>query len=426
MENHWNEDDWNHLEGSEGKKEPFVKEIVLPPTLYKHALRRGYETYKEVGFYLIGLFKKGVCYIHDLIEFEYSEQSGGFIESGMARYMRLKAGLPLGLRIIGHMHKHPGFTQYSDTDKRNFLKYGYANPLNAFLIYIVEPKEKISGYTATAEKIFPVNVSIRELTPDEQLLEKEIKVKFTTKVLIPKNSTYSDFRMLFSEKVSSESLKFLSRPSIQVKGNVAEKNSIISKNSKIEVVPRKVIEIEDVTNNPDLRYRLFMDERETIADLEKSLKQLTNRPKEKGYEVVFYEKGRKLTRATKLKVIKHPLVWSLEKSVLLPIFQNFHKFWEEIIEILQQKESEKIQKALEDSETEVISQHSSNLSKESGLQIIFKNFSTFLNDIFQVLENKNAEKSQKTAKVGDSLKKPEDNLKKKKKNLKRYKLDYYT
>ena len=333
------EDDWNHQDDSEAENRPFVKEIILPPTLYKHVLRRGYETYKEVGFYLIGLFRNGICYIHDLIEFDYSEQSGGFIESGMARYVRLKAGLPLGIQIVGHMHKHPGFTQYSATDRRNFLKYGHANPLNAFLIYIVEPSEEVRGYTASAQEVFPVEVTIRDLTPDEQLLEKELKIEFTTKVLLPKNANYTDFRLIFSENIGSESLKFLSRPSIQVNGKPVEKTGIISEKSNIDIIPRKAIEIEDVANNTRLRYRVFMEEEETIADLEKTLKQLTNLPHEKGYEIVFRESERKLPRDMKLKTIKGSLVWSFEKSMLFPVFKNFHNFWVGIIEILKQKEA---------------------------------------------------------------------------------------
>ncbi len=372
-----------------------MREIILPPFLFRHAIRRGYETYKEVGFYLIGLFKNGVCYVHDIIEFDYSEQSGGFIESGMARYVRLKAGLPLGVQIVGHMHKHPGFTQYSGTDKRNFLRYGNANPLNAFLIYIVDPSEKIKGYTATSEKIFPVDVTIRNLTPEEKLLEREIKIEFKTKVMLPKNSTYSDFLFLFTEKISSESLKFLSRPSIQADDKPTRRDSRISDDSEIKVIPRKGIEIEDVGNNPTLRYRILMEEGETIADLKKSLKQLINLPQEKGYEVVIFEAGQKLSKDTKLKDIRQPLVWDIEKSVLIPIFKNFHKFWGDIVKILEQNESKKKQDPLDSPISEAVNPQ-------------------------ETIEN-----SKNIVKIQDSDDLPDDKSKKKRES-KRYSLDYYT
>ncbi len=321
---------------------PFVKELILPVTLYKYAQKRGNETYKEVGFYLIGIFRKGICYVYDLIEFEYSEQSGGFIESGLARSLRLNAGLPFGLQIVGHMHKHPGFTEYSATDKRNFLQYGNAKPLNAFLIYMVDPYNQIDGYTATAEKIFPIKVNIRDLTTEEMLLEKEIHIAFRTKMLVPKNLAPAEFGLLFSEKIGSEFLKFFSRPTIEIENLSEEQSPVLSEKSKVQIIPRRAVEIEELGKNNTLRYRIFLEENETIADLEKILKKLTYIPKQKGYDIVFYEEGRKLLNDTAIKEINHPLMWSLEKSVLPLIFKKFYEFWKGIVNILIQKEVEQV------------------------------------------------------------------------------------
>lgn len=326
-----------YLDGSDIRDEsdtPAVKEIILPPSLYQHALRRGYQTYNEVGFYLIGLFKNQVCYIHDLLEFDYSEQSGGFIESGMARYVRLKAGLPLGLHIVGHMHKHPGFTQFSATDKRNFLRYGNANPLNAFLIYIVDPHEEIRGYTATAERIFPVKIHHRELSPEEELVEKEICVEFSTKVLLPKKSTYSDFHFLFSEKISSEILKFFSRPTFQISsGNINDEADILA-DAQITIRPRKAVEIKGVGNNKRLQYRIFMEENEKLAALTSNLKELVELPEDKRYEIRLYEEGRELPQDMKVKEISHPVTWQWEISAQYLILKNFLMIWDEVIKIL--------------------------------------------------------------------------------------------
>ncbi|MFX1294748.1 MAG: hypothetical protein ACFFD2_07835 [Promethearchaeota archaeon] len=371
MNNNWDVNDWDYSDDLKMEKGPFIREIILPPTLYEYALKRGAETYKEVGFYLIGIFKKGICYIHDIIEFDYSEQSGGFIESSIARYLRLKAGVPLGLKIVGHMHKHPGFTQYSTTDKRNFLQYGNANPLNAFLIFMIEPHEKISGYTATAEKIFPIEVNIRELTIDETLLEKELKIKFTTKILLPKNSANSDFNLTFSENIGSESLKFLSRSTIYINGISSEKKSEIIEDSKIEIIPRKVVEIEKIGRNSKINYRIFMEETDTITKLEKILKQLVYIPQKKGYDIIFYECERKLPKSTLIKEIEHPIVWSLEKSVLLLVFKKFYYFWKDFFKILKQKKEEGVKKdtnkpEIENREAEQQSQAKKNKISDSN------------------------------------------------------------
>ncbi len=413
--------EWNRINASETKSGPFVKEIILPPSLYSYALERGGETYKEVGFYLVGFFKKGICYIYDLIEFDYSEQSGGFIESGMKRYLRLRAGIPVGLRIVGHMHKHPGFTQYSATDKRNFLRYGNANPLNAFLIYMVDPYPQISGYTATSEKIFPVSVIIRELTSDEELLEKELKIAFSTKVLLPKKTNLSDFNLLFSENIGSETLKVLSRPTIQFNEMDGETASIITEKTRIRVIPRKAVEIEGIGKNKKLRYRIFMEETEIIADLEKILTQLVDIQKQKGYDLVFYENGQKLSKNTKIKEIRLPLTWDLEKSPLLPIFSNFYQFWRNFFKIISQKLVQSEEIASESSESQI-----SKLEKpyqDSELKKLFVNFSKFWKDIFKLSEKKKSEPEMKT--IQEFYELDHSETKKKQRESRGDTLDYY-
>ncbi|HUY00425.1 MAG TPA: hypothetical protein VMV49_12765 [Candidatus Deferrimicrobium sp.] len=420
----WDTEDWDSME-EDRQEGPFINEIILPTALYKAALRRGYQTHKEVGFYLIGLFKRGVCYVYDLIEFDYSEQSGGFIEGNMSRYIRLKAGLPLGLRIVGHMHKHPGFTQYSATDKQNFLRYGHANPLNAFLIYIVEPYEKISGYSATATKIFSVKVTIRDLRSEEALLEKDLKLEFKTKVMIPKDSTISDFNLIFSENINSESLKFLSRPTIQINDMPYNKTAIISTGSDLKVIPRKPIEIKDIGNNNSIHYRIFMEEEENLANVEKILKQLTYLPQKKGHEVIFYEAGHKLPKNTKIKNVNHPLTWSLEKSVLLPIFKNFHKFLAGIAEIFKEKEVQEIQPQITESDTKAVPQMSNLPTEKHELQPILKNFFTFLNVVIKILENETEKRQKKEVENQVSYEISDPSPEKKRRETDRNRLDYF-
>ncbi len=400
---------WNHIETGEIEEGPFIRRIIFPPPLYKHALKRGAETYKEVGFYLVGHIKKGICYIHDIVEFDYSEQSGGFIESGMARYLRLKAGVPLGLTIVGHIHKHPGFTYYSATDKRNFLQIGNANPLNAFLIYMIKPYEEVKGYTATGTKIYSADVIIRDLTEEETLIEKKLQVKFVTKMLLPKESKLSDIKRIFSENIGSESLKFLSRATIEV--NSAE--SGISEEAGVEIIPRKAVELKEIGKNKRIQYRVFMEEEETIADLEQILKQLTYIPKEKAYDIIFYERGQKLQRDRKMKEIRNALGWSLEKSVLLAIFEKFYGFWTEFFKIISGKMEEK------DEKFEEYAESSRPLSKSLDVEAIFRNFNKFWNDIFEIDREENREEPSGTPEIEGN------NSKKEQSSYKRDKLDYF-
>ncbi|MFX1298757.1 MAG: hypothetical protein ACFFD2_28345, partial [Promethearchaeota archaeon] len=300
------------------------------------------------------------------------------------------------------------------------VQYGNANPLNAFLIYTINLHDQISGYTATSEKIFPVEVTIRELTPDERLLEKELKIEFTTKILLPKDSSYSDFNLIFSEKIGSETMKFLSRSTIYIDNAISEKNAVISADSRIEIIPRKAVEIEDIGKNRGICYRVFMEESETITDLEKILKQLTDLPHKKSYDILFYEKGQKLPRNTLIKNIKHPLTWSVEKSTFLPVFRKFYNFWKDFFKILRRKKAEE------------------ELLKKSDIKPIniFKNFYTFWSDILEILQERESDKNQKTFEDSEieatdqhsnnSANEIETKRKKADKQFKKYKLDYYT
>jgi hypothetical protein len=424
--------DYNNIDEreSEGESGPFVKEVVLPPEVYNHALHRGYQTYQEVGFYLIGLFKKGICYVYDLVEFEYSEQSGGFIESDMARFFRVKTGIPMGLRIVGHLHKHPGFTSYSATDKQNFLRYGHSNPLNVFLIFMVEPHNKISGYTATAEKIFNITVTIRELTSEEKLTEKDLKIEFKTKVLLPRNSGDPDIARVFVENIGSEALKYLSRPSIHSRAKAEAEAA----DTTIEVIPRKAIEIENVGNNKDILYRVFMEETETIADLEKAFKRMVNIPKQKGYELVFYQSGQELPNDTKMEAINQPLGWSLEKSALQESYAKFFKFLGKSLRLIREKEKEKIPVSVEppqqqkspepaiDKSSEALEAVREPQEKEKVLIALLpaeKEVSLDLVRDTPAKDSKNASEREKASE------KTEEDLLKKKKEVRRDRLDYF-
>ncbi|MDD1779088.1 MAG: hypothetical protein LUQ65_13055 [Candidatus Helarchaeota archaeon] len=427
--------DYNNIDERdyEGESGPFVKEVVLPPAVYNHALHRGYQTYQEVGFYLIGLFKKGICYVYDLVEFEYSEQSGGFIESDMARFFRVKTGIPMGLRIVGHLHKHPGFTSYSTTDRQNFLRYGHSNPLNVFLIYMVEPHNKISGYTATAERIFNVTVTIRELTSEEMLMEKDLKIEFKTKVLVPQNSEDADIARIFAENIGSETLKYLSRPTIQPQ----EKAEAGSSKSTIEVTPRKAVEIQNVGNNKTILYRVFMEETETIADLEKVFKRLVNIPKQKGYELVFYQSGRRLPNDMAIAAINQPLAWTLETGVLQEPYAKFFKFLGKSLGLLKEQRSEK-ETILEPTSEKVqeaptgipepqervegTTEHKVLTDQEKELAVLD---TSKKKDTTDLPEDPSKKEEKGGSEAQEGVNKAEEDLRKKRKEARRDRLDYF-
>ena len=120
------------------KDKLFIEKVVLPRFLYKYALERGKDTSSEVGFYIIGLIRGKVAYCYDLIEFDYYEQSSTYLETNFAKDFRLRAGLPIGMEILGNMHKHPGqMLSYSSTDERTFRRYARdTKNRNVFIIFV--------------------------------------------------------------------------------------------------------------------------------------------------------------------------------------------------------------------------------------------------------------------------------------------------
>lgn len=294
------------------EEKPIVDKIILPTDLWLKALEVGRETYNEVGFYLIGLFRSKTCYIYDLIEFDYEEQSGAFIETGIKRAARLRAGLPLGLKIVGNMHKHPGFLSYSGTDRRDYLRYGRGNSQNAFLIYIVDPYDGIAGYTATQDDIYKVDVEIRELEDDEKLINKSITLKIDFKIISQKSDKIKNLKFDLIDQLSSEILKNYSRSNLFEDGiKISNDEQIISVGKNLDLQPKTPVYLKGVGFNPDLVLRIFLDPDNDLYDLRDILVHLIKVDKRKIDGIRFFNEGELLPNYTLIGDIDSILTWEV-------------------------------------------------------------------------------------------------------------------
>ncbi|MHA1271530.1 MAG: hypothetical protein ACTSPY_17185 [Candidatus Helarchaeota archaeon] len=313
------------------EERPLVKKIILPTNLWLKALEIGRKTHNEVGFFIIGLFKGKICYVYDLIEFDYTEQSGAFIETGIKKAARLRAGLPVGLSIVGNMHKHPGFLQYSNTDRRDYLLYGRGGLQNAFIIYIVDPYDGVAGYTATEDKIHKVEVEIRDLELNEKLIKKNISLKINIEMYIQESESIKDMKFRFIDHLSSEILKNFSR-SFFFENNIKISNSLfvneISENLNIR--PKKPIFIKNIGFNDEILIRIFLDSSNTLYELKEILSHLVKIQENDIYKIKFIENGIILPNNTLISEINAPLEWIIERK---PIKFNF-KFFKELNEFI--------------------------------------------------------------------------------------------
>ena len=310
----------------EHEDKPIVNKIILPTKLWLKALDIGRQTPNEVGFYIVGLFRGKTCYIYDLIEFDYTEQSGAFIKSGLKKIARIRAGLPAGLDIVGNMHKHPGFLGYSGTDKKDYLLYGKGSSQNAFIIYIVEPYDGIAGYTATENNIYEVEVEIRELEPYEQLIEKKISLKIDLKLVAQKSENVKGLKYRFLDQIGHELLKLFSRSDFEIDNIPIPYDLKLDQiPKKLDIPPRYPVYLKNVGLNEDILIRIFLDQDDTLYKLRDILLDLIKIDESEITKLRFVENDKILPNYTKVSKIKTPLEWKIieeHKKINLIFFKN--------------------------------------------------------------------------------------------------------
>ena len=252
--------------GGEG---PSIDKVVLPEPLFNMAVERGRETTAEVGFFTIGLVRKRTAFIYDLVEFDYDEKSPVLIRSGVERKLRLVGALPLGLRLIGNMHKHPGTPSPSLIDEEMFLKYARGGGLHAFIIYTVEPAEA-RAFTVEGEHVVEVNCEIRELREEEKLFSIRLKLPLDIRVCFPRNTSLFELKLLLANALCLELRRQVGLPRIYVGEREASDMAELVEASLADVRPYSPVDVE-ASWSSGLFYRFYIDELEE-GELRESIK----------------------------------------------------------------------------------------------------------------------------------------------------------
>jgi len=138
--------------------------IVIDTKAFETALKRGTKEEYEVGFYMIGLFKDNTAYVYDIIEFPYLKQDNLLISSDPAKLGKIFTALPLGLRIIGTLHKHPDSlgSKFSSIDAETFRQWS-RDGIYIHVIFSREGKD-LAAYMVIDDKIRKVDLEIRDLS----------------------------------------------------------------------------------------------------------------------------------------------------------------------------------------------------------------------------------------------------------------------
>ena len=293
------------------KNKAIIKKVILPKFLYKYAIERGKKTSSEVGFYIVGVIRDKIAYCYDLIEFDYYEQTPTYLETNFAKDFRLRTGLPIGLEILGNMHKHPGqMLSYSSTDSQTFSRYASdTQNRNVFIIYVLDPNG-LQAYTAVNDKIFKIDHEVRNLSPEERLKSYHFTIPINFQVCGPNNSKIQNLRFNFISNAAHEVSKCLARPILLYDYQEIPDKELLMNVPEIDLVPFIPIDIK-FGQNYRIAYRYFMPSNAKIQDLHDKL---THDFKISPSLGLFY-KDEELNKDTKLSKIGGKVLELKEKRI---------------------------------------------------------------------------------------------------------------
>ncbi len=235
-----------------------VDKVVLEKSLFEMAVERGRETRSEVAFFMVGLVRKKVAYVYDLVEFDYEERSPISVRSGVERKLKLAGILPLGLELLGNMHKHPGSPTPSWIDREMFLSYARGGGARAFVIYTVDPVEA-RAYTVQGGQVIEVGCEIRELEEEEKLVTFNIKFPLTVRACVQKGASLLELRALLGSRICHELEKQASFPKLFLGSEELTDDGLPEGPAELLAKPLRPVDIEAGWME-GLFYRLYIEE----------------------------------------------------------------------------------------------------------------------------------------------------------------------
>ncbi len=144
--------------------------IIIDEKIYRHIIKQNKNKHLEAGYYMVGLFTDKIAYVYDVMEFPYIDRSGISVASDPSKLGKVFTALPLGLRIIGTMHKHPDKlgSKYSAIDEATYLRWSK----RGIFIHVIFSKagDDISAYIVDRGKIRKIPYIIKDLS--EEPLQK--------------------------------------------------------------------------------------------------------------------------------------------------------------------------------------------------------------------------------------------------------------
>ncbi len=343
-----------------------IKRIVIDPDAFSEAVERAYETDTEVGFYLIGFIRNNTAYVYDIIEFQYSEKTTVSVGAIPGQASRISVHLPIGLKVIGAMHKHPDYfgPKYSAIDEETFLNWYNTDKECVFIIFSHKGKN-IKGYTVENGEIKEIDV----------IIEHPPGISFISVLLGEISITafeglrpYDIIRSL--EKEIEKSVKIPSRIG---KIDILEEGVRIPFLQEIKL-PHKLRSSEKVFirilyGKYMIPFEFVMNANETVSDLKEYLSNLL------GFkdDFILLFDGRELKEWMPLSVLNNKTIVLMKRKPVEALQKNFTEYYHCMNEIMRALED--LLKVRQDF-AKIPLRHRIQLSKnfDHSLLILMKNF----------------------------------------------------
>ena len=223
-------------------EEPVVKIVIMDQEAFERAVRVGAATDNEVGFYMIGIIRDHEAFVYDIIEFPYSEKSPTLIASDPAKVARVFSIIPLGLTVIGIMHKHPDTigSTFSSIDAKTFVEWAREG-VHAHVIFSKNGRD-VSAYTVVKNKIVKIDFVTKKNLVDE-LRIGYIPISTRIPFLYHSEDTFVSLITRLEKGLTHSVLKEISplKPTnAKIFEKVPKSNALeFEKRSRILVAPRK-------------------------------------------------------------------------------------------------------------------------------------------------------------------------------------------
>lgn len=216
--------------------------LIIDDKAFSFIVERSKATNTEIGFYMIGIMRENTGYVYDVIEFPYLDKTPVLISSDPNKLGKILAALPLGLRIIGTLHKHPESlgTKYSSIDESTYINWSSAG----FFIHAIisHNGSKIAAYAVINKKIRKAHVEIRDLS-NERLYSAVINIPLKLRIFYhPDENTLSLLNRLERSIIVSVAKRLLplKLDKIPLERKVGQLDSIeIQDKAVIYVVPER-------------------------------------------------------------------------------------------------------------------------------------------------------------------------------------------